>query len=52
MAAIHCDEVKYDCRDINEEMWKNSKKLPWRWQVFCKERNGGFGLDLKASRWN
>lgn len=30
MDEIHCDEVKYDYRDINQEMWKNSKKLPWR----------------------
>ena len=27
MAEIHCDGVKYSYRDMNQEMWKNSKKL-------------------------
>lgn len=51
MAEIHCDGVKYNYREMNQEMWKNNKKLPWRvgGKYSPKRRDGGFELGLKAN---
>lgn len=40
MTEIHCDVVKYSYKDMNQEMWKNSKKFPWRVNGSIFQREG------------